>query len=918
MVPAELMHVAWRWRLGQTLTVHQAFVVPKEGALIDGPAMSTVRIVGAYRPRNFLEPYWFGLPYFASLRGPAVASAGRPLADAVLLGEGAFGVRPPTYTPAVGLPYVPRIAVEIDVDVPLVAQHVRLADLTRLRRDVAAVQRRFPRQTARPAYPAMRTGLGQALVDADRDRGQVRTATLVVVLELAALSLLVLFQVVGGAVDARGDEIALAKLRGLPPRRTVVFALAEPVALLLAAAPLGFAVAFVVTRTLTGSALVAGTPVSVTAATGWALAAAFAGSALAAGLAAVRTLTRPVLEQWRSTSRPVHGRRWVLALELGLAAAAITTVVLLRTQDAAQPGTIYLLAPTLLVFAAALVGMRLLPRIGRRGLPRTRAGRHVAVFLALRQTVRRTGGLRLATLLAVAAGLATFAVCGEAVARANRDARAQTELGAPRRLTVQFETAHDPERVVAAADPRRQWAMASATWSPDGGPPGESTITGQVLALQPDRLAATMYRVRGQLAPSRLARLVHVPGAGAITFRGTRLRVTLSTSALHGDHPTVELGIRKGTAPALRAPTAPLRPGTADYVATVACATGCAFTGITFDTSVDAQDTVTGAITVRGLAVDSGTGFVPFPVPLNRAAAWRSDEIGYGAQLHITSTGPEALALQLRTTGASSAILTYAEFPASTPVVAAPLCDLDAGRTRGRARLLGRRDPLRGHPPGRSAAGRAGHRRGGRPRRPAHPPAQVRPRVVLVGVAGPAGPGRRGGPPDAGRAARAERADRGGPRGRAEPAGAGPRPAAAPGLCHCGRRARGRRDRGVVAGRRAAALVRARGAARGRRAPAHAAAQCGGRAGPAAQRGGGPRPAQRLRRGRAGAAARARVLGSDDGRSALPALDPDRAGLRGGVRPAAVDHRAGGRARAGPRGRSGALARGAAVRAAGA
>ena len=276
--------------------------------------------------------------------------------------------RPPTYTPAVGLPYVPRIAVEIDVDVPLVAQHVRLADLTRLRRDVAAVQRRFPRQTPRPAYPAMRTGLGQALADADRDRGQVRTATLVVVLELAALSLLVLFQVVGGAVDARGDEIALAKLRG-PAALGAPSSSPWPSrsSLLLAAAPLGFAVAFVVTRTLAGSALVAGTPVSVTAATGWALAAAFAGSALAAGLAAVRTVTRPVLEQWRSTSRPVHGRRWVLALELGLAAAAITTVVLLRTQNAAQPGPIYLLAPTLLVFAAALVGMRLLPRIGRRG-----------------------------------------------------------------------------------------------------------------------------------------------------------------------------------------------------------------------------------------------------------------------------------------------------------------------------------------------------------------------------------------------------------------------------------------------------------------------------------------------------------------------------------------------------------------------
>ena len=62
--------------------------------------------------------------------------------------------------------------------------------------------------------------------------------------------------------------------------------------------------------------------------------------------------------------------------------------------------------------------------------------------------------MRLAALLAVAAGLATFAVCGEAVARANRQARAQTELGTARQVTAQFETGHDPQDAVRRASTR--------------------------------------------------------------------------------------------------------------------------------------------------------------------------------------------------------------------------------------------------------------------------------------------------------------------------------------------------------------------------------------------------------------------------------------------------------------------------------
>ena len=208
--------------MGDELTLHQGLQTSRDG-FVDGPVIGHARIVGGYRPRDFTETYWFGHGYFQSALGPGVTSVVHVGVDAMFVQPGQFATAHPSSDNLM------PIDKEVDLDVPLAPTHVRLDDVAALRARVAAVQHRFPRQSTSPSDPTMRTALDQVLADAARDKRQVETATLVVVLELAALSLLVLFQVVGGAVEARGDEIALAKLRGLPPRRTVVFALAEPV-----------------------------------------------------------------------------------------------------------------------------------------------------------------------------------------------------------------------------------------------------------------------------------------------------------------------------------------------------------------------------------------------------------------------------------------------------------------------------------------------------------------------------------------------------------------------------------------------------------------------------------------------------------------------------------------------------------------
>ena len=52
----------------------------------------------------------------------------------------------------------------------------------------------------------------------------------------------------------------------------------------------------------------------------------------------------------------------MLALDIALAVVAVATVIALRAGNADRPRPVFLLAPALIVFAVALVGVRVLPR----------------------------------------------------------------------------------------------------------------------------------------------------------------------------------------------------------------------------------------------------------------------------------------------------------------------------------------------------------------------------------------------------------------------------------------------------------------------------------------------------------------------------------------------------------------------------
>jgi putative ABC transport system permease protein len=623
------------------------------------PDPSAVRIVGVYRAKDTADPFWFGQELFAA----AIGGNDRPDAiDSLFVARGEF------------LSFGAGTTVEADYDYPLTTSAVRLDSAAREQAAVAGLLARSKDDTAIAASSALPTVLRSAA----RERHLAEVSTLLVTVQLALLAWLVMFQIVSDAIDARGNEIAMAKLRGLSAWSTIRFGLAEPVVLLAAAVPIGLLLAFAATHVFAGAVLVPGVPVVLPlAAFGTALLA-FAGGLIAAGLAGYRTLTRSVLDQWRRTDRAPGGHRAALVLDAVVAAAAVAGFVALRVQHSPTAGggagnndvttgrAVSLLAPGLLVAAVGVLGVRLLPLLCRGLARRTRAARGLAVFLAARQVARRPVGLRLAALLAVAVGLATFAVSGESVALANRTARAQTELGAARVASVQLDAGVDPVAATAKADPDGHWAMAAARWLPDGG----DSVVGTVLGVDGSRLAKVGYASAGGPSLSDLARTIQAAPVAPIVITAPRVRVHVRAAGLVGDkRPYLELNLRTAQRPFYAVDSTSISDGDRTYPVPVSCATGCTLVGLTWNRSIDAQDTQSGTITLTGIDVARDNSWTPLDIGLHAPGSWRA----------AVATGQATDRLQVSTTGVTDRFsnrnggyggIVYASSPSPMPAIA--------------------------------------------------------------------------------------------------------------------------------------------------------------------------------------------------------------------------------------------------------
>ena len=400
----------------------------------------------------------------------------------------------------------------------------------------------------------------------------------------------------------------------------------------------------------------------------------FAGGALAAALAARRTLTRPVLEQWRRVPQDASPGWLTLAVDLVVVAAAITGLVALHgNHGSGQPRPASLLGPGLLVLAVGLLGVRLLPFFGRAAFAPTRASRHVGSFLAARQVVRRPAGLRLAALLAVAIGLATFAIDGEAVAAGNRTSRASVEVGASQVVATQFSVTHNPLDVVAAVDPGGHWAMAAATWLPSGGP-----VAGTIVAVDSSRLAAVALwpashqpgaGLPTQPTAGAVASAIGPPVPAPVTLTGTsaRIRVTVLSSGA-GPPPDLQLEVRPSARAVVDVALGPLRPGVHDYTGLVPCAAGCTVQRLVIDRPIDFFATMRGTLVVNSIEQAAASGWTPVDARLTSPGQWRA--AGSPASNDSPTATADGLHDAFTSTGGASPALGHVDSPIPVPVVA--------------------------------------------------------------------------------------------------------------------------------------------------------------------------------------------------------------------------------------------------------
>lgn len=506
------------------------------------------------------------------------------------------------------------------------------------------------------------SSIPQTMSGVTRSWSSLAVPLVVITLQLLVLAWLVLFLLAGDAVGARGRDVALAKLRGFGGWRTAAFGLSEPSLLVLAALPAGGIVGWGVAALLSDSLLRPGTRIGFPVPAIAAAVAATGAGIVAVVLSAVRTLRRPVLEQWRMVEGRAPGRTWVLdTLLLTGASAGLVDLVLGGEIDSAHHSALSLLVPGLLGLGVAVIASRLLP-LACRVLTRTRVGTGIATFLALRHVARRPGGARTTILLGTSFAVATFAVSAWAVERSNYRAAAGVTVGAPAVLTVQLPQGQDLGSLVERADPSGRHAAAVDLFT------GTGSIT---LAVDAQRWAQVASWPGPKTLRSRIKQLIDPPTAAPLTINGDAVRVNLSVSNLTPRATTMVLDVETPTGEGLTPVQLGVLPESGSISASAPMAAcPCTVRDLTLvpDPSLGGSEQFTGRVQVRSLEVHDSTGWHPVDAGLMDAGHWRAS--GNRAAAETVSPSPGGLSWNWDLPGVQDAMVAYSDVPTVIPAVA--------------------------------------------------------------------------------------------------------------------------------------------------------------------------------------------------------------------------------------------------------
>ncbi len=398
----------------------------------------------------------------------------------------------------------------------------------------------------------------------------------VVSLELVLLTLFVLYGLVTRTVEARQPEIALAKLHGFRQRSVLAVGLLEPLIILVASVPLGILLSWLVVR-LVSALLLANSPVYFSPLVVYAALAAFGGGLLATVFGAVRILARRLSDELTGAeAKPsIAGRAAFEGVVVVLAIAAIVELRVSGVLSGGEPNSLALFGPGLVAVAIGVLGVRLVPILCAAAIHWTENTAKVATHLAVRQVARRPANLRQILVLALATGLATFAVIGWSVAASNRVIRADFETGAAEVLKVNVPASVNLVSAVRKADPSGKYAMAVA----------ESITSSQaLLAVDASRLSRVSYWQNSVSTKSarQLAKWLEPRLSPLTMMTGTQARLTVTMPTAVDPEPDLEFNLIDPGTNLTLVDFGQVEPGTHTYVTQLppTCVGGCRVTSL--------------------------------------------------------------------------------------------------------------------------------------------------------------------------------------------------------------------------------------------------------------------------------------------------------------------------------------------------
>jgi putative ABC transport system permease protein len=625
----------------------------------------TVRltVAGLYAPTNAAQPYWWGSNYFPFGTG----TSARPTLD------DAFTTARTIQADA------PANLVFNQMQVPFVGRPLPVDSVATLKGALARYQRTV---AVNPGVLAT-TDIGRYLSHAATAEHVAGSVIVVVVLEMVLLVTVVLYFVASRTAAERGSDVRLALVKGFRTRSTVALSLAEPLAMVAAATPVGLLVAWVAGDACAAALFGAGVGASVTLlAVGAALGGWLAGT-VAVVLANRRVVADSELDVAEQLSRRGRGVRTVVETTAvavaGAAFVELAVVGVSATSPSSGADPLSALAPGLSALALGVLGARILPgALGAIGRATTTL-RSVAWTLATRRVARQPEFTAQIVVLSMAAALAVFAMSGWWISARNRTVQDSYAVGASRVLTVSVRPGVDFLSAVRAADPAGHAAMAAVV---------ERASDGTTLAVDAGRMngvvswpagvgAGGLEAVARHLVPTGLAPPVELSGAAV------ELKVD-STGSVQPP-PQLSLGLFDvAYQTAQQVPLGALVPGNATYAASLAglCPLRCRLADIALTWNPSPLQSTGAAsigLDVTGLSQLVGTAWQPLPAHLDQAGRW-ANPTG-GATLSSSSAGLDA-AVVLDPSGASVDIAPD-DVPTAIPaVVTSSVAGLNPGGAR--------------------------------------------------------------------------------------------------------------------------------------------------------------------------------------------------------------------------------------------